>query len=63
MPIGSGMSCPVLTGVGVGTTVFVWIDAAIFLARFQGYQNGVALFLVNGVLLRVPCSQIRAIFT
>lgn len=56
--------CPVLAGIGVGTTVFVWIDAAIFLARFQGYDgDNIALFVVNGVLLRVPCGQIRAVFT
>lgn len=61
MPIGF---CPVLAGIGIGTFVFVWIDGIIFLARFQGFSTfNVALFLVDGVLLRVPCFQIRAVFT
>jgi hypothetical protein len=65
MPIGLGFHrCPVLTGIGVGTTVLVWIDAAVFTARFQGFDgDNIALFVVDGVLLRVPCFQIRAVFT
>lgn len=56
--------CPVLRGIGIGTTVLVWIDAAIFSARFQGFDgDNIALFTVDGVLLRVPCMQIRAVFT
>jgi hypothetical protein len=69
MPLGGlgsglGARCPVLTGLAIGSTVFVWIDAAIFVARFQGYDgDNIALFSVDGVLLRVPCFQIRAVFT
>lgn len=56
--------CPLLRGIGIGSTVLVWIDAAIFAARFQGFDGGnVALFTVDGVLLRVPCNQLRAVFT
>ncbi|MCL6599000.1 MAG: hypothetical protein K6T81_09675 [Alicyclobacillus macrosporangiidus] len=66
MPLGAFgfFRCPVLRGIGVGTTVLVWIDAAIFAARFQGFDgDNIALFVVDGVLLRVPCFQIRAVFT
>lgn len=63
MPLGF-FRCPVLAGIGVGTFVFVWIDGLIFLARFQGFDgDNIALFIVDGVLLRVPCFQIRAVFT
>ncbi len=56
--------CPVLRGISIGATVLVWIDAAIFAARFQGFDgDNIALFVVDGVLLRVPCFQIRAVFT
>lgn len=57
--------CPVVSGIGIGTVVFVWVDAAIFLARFQGFDgDNIALFTVQGgFLLRVPCNQIRGVFT
>lgn len=57
--------CPLLNGISIGTVVTVWIDAAVFAARFQGHDgDNIVLFTVaGGALLRVPCNQIRAIFT
>ena len=53
-----------LAGVGIGTFVLVWFDASGFIgAFFQGFQNGVALFLVGGFLVRVPLNQIVAVAT
>lgn len=53
-----------LNGIGIGTHVYVWFDSSGFIrAKFEGIQNGVALFTVDGFTLRIPVRNIVAVAT